>query len=746
MQSGKVYLLAAFLNNSGWKGNLEFSGALLTDSSWVQLSASFTVPQDITLLNVGVRIKPANQNAVIHVDDLALYRSPEDSVLAKPEYTSADRMLMTNEAFGGYLSYLPAYVGQWGYFKVPFFNTFPAGTYKYKIRYFGDQQNSASPSFEIVAGSAHQQIALLPSEADGKFHYAEGSFTVNSPFDTAVIKKRTAGAGLNPIDWVWVGTEDAALSEEQFRIMEPPGNLAAEYVAPSKVQLSWTAPPSQSGIGTYQIYRGSEPGFAANENTLVGNTTECQFTDDMDTAYLRNYYKVVAWNTIYGGNMSPAAQINMLSDNTPPNAASGVTAESLAAGVAAISWQAPNPAGDGDTATVYKIYRLKSGEEIAQVTLVKELTAKDAEFSQCRFFDRGVETGSFRYALVVADKSGLESPPAFSGEVSIVADLYPPQAPVSLDAWLEETPAGQPVPAGTVVLEWHRPAATAQDGDLPTFYNIYRSARDNPRQTGILLARLSAEGKEKVSFLDVTGAGGNMYYYTVISVDKALNESQGASPVRAVRLAVPPFPSALSPVDGTPAVTLPTLEWSGVRPVRDGLSCYLLEIARDSDFQTAITLEVSGTETGGAIQYQLTEQLAAGQWYWRVAVKYESGVQSRYSNVSRFVLLANAQLALSMYTSVTPKFFSPRRGESISLYSVFKEKTEVSIAVYQLDGKLVRRLAERMPVNVNEVYQVRWDGADAVGGKVRNGIYLFLIEAKTAQGQSRQVRRVQVYN
>jgi hypothetical protein len=51
-----------------------------------------------------------------------------------------------------------------------------------------------------------------------------------------------------------------------------------------------------------------------------------------------------------------------------------------------------------------------------------------------------------------------------------------------------------------------------------------------------------------------------------------------------------------------------------------------------------------------------------------------------------------------------------------------------------------------MPVNVNEVYQVRWDGADAVGGKVRNGIYLFLIEAKTAQGQSRQVRRVQVYN
>ena len=62
---------------------------------------------------------------------------------------------------------------------------------------------------------------------------------------------------------------------------------------------------------------------------------------------------------------------------------------------------------------------------------------------------------------------------------------------------------------------------------------------------------------------------------------------------------------------------------------------------------------------------------------------------------------------------------------------------DVSIRVFDAGGRMVRRLAERMPAGMNEV---RWDGRDERGSTVPSGMLFYEVSADGMRQSGRLVR------
>jgi hypothetical protein len=81
--------------------------------------------------------------------------------------------------------------------------------------------------------------------------------------------------------------------------------------------------------------------------------------------------------------------------------------------------------------------------------------------------------------------------------------------------------------------------------------------------------------------------------------------------------------------------------------------------------------------------------------------------------------------------------------EVINYPNPFKEETYINfdltrdglatIKIFTVSGKLIRRLCEDCPVRMGN-NQFKWDGMDAEGDKVANGVYLYKIEVKNGEG------------
>jgi len=62
---------------------------------------------------------------------------------------------------------------------------------------------------------------------------------------------------------------------------------------------------------------------------------------------------------------------------------------------------------------------------------------------------------------------------------------------------------------------------------------------------------------------------------------------------------------------------------------------------------------------------------------------------------------------------------------------------DVSIRIFDAGGRMLRRLAERMPAGMNEV---RWDGRDERGGTVPSGMLFYEVSADGMRQTGRLVR------
>lgn len=120
---------------------------------------------------------------------------------------------------------------------------------------------------------------------------------------------------------------------------------------------------------------------------------------------------------------------------------------------------------------------------------------------------------------------------SFSQDVPAHKDFTPPLPPLKLSAFPTET--------ASVKLAWENPPA-APDGDAQFTYNVYRAAKEKPKEVERVASRLSSPlYEDKNILLNVE------YMYTVTALDDAGNESafSGAATVTVTGSdKIPPYP------------------------------------------------------------------------------------------------------------------------------------------------------------------------------------------------------------
>jgi hypothetical protein len=735
MQSGSVFVMASFFDGGGWKSTKGFPTTLPVGGSWVQLAGTFQIPQGMTGVQVGVRIlPPVNPEAKLFIDDLALYQvSATSFMLEQPEGMA---MIPSEEASGGYLAYRPPTDPQYAYLNYQF-PTLPAGTYKYKIRYRGDPINSGAQ--RIYIGGKDQPEIWFPTKTDAVFFSTERTFTSDGTVNSILIKKWSAlGTGTNPIDWIWIGPEGAIAPEGQVSILEPPGNLTSEYIGPHEVSLSWQPPASESGIGIYQVYRGLTPDFAIGEATHVIDTTETAFSELMDPAHPVYYYKIVAWNSIYGGKRSPSAQTSVRSDNVPPGKPSDLSGSAATAGLVTLNWTPPQEAGDGERAAGYKVYRSEVAPQFGQtpLALIDEQTPgfTNDPLVTMQWKDKGVTTGTnYYYAVSAYDDDGNES------ALSVLSSPLQPTA----DTILPNPPHGAQIDPDTirggVIFTWTTPQAHDQDDDLAEKFIVYRSLAENPSQSWqqggarFELPETAPQAGAARRFVDVTAIPGSSYYYALVSIDKAGNESEPVSWQEIVPLA--PYTAELqAPKAGMAAVDgPPTFTWTQPQAyAEDQVESYSVQLARDENFVQNFLESNPTAETS----YQHSATLAPGVWHWRVKVKYQSGVTC-YSDTESFQSVLNGESGLKVaFFEVSPRIYNPRAGELLFNY-VLAEDSYVTVKLFNIHGKLLKVLQEPLWQSARDGsgalgnHLLYWNGKTAQGQLAPRGIYLIQAEIKT---------------
>jgi flagellar hook assembly protein FlgD len=109
-----------------------------------------------------------------------------------------------------------------------------------------------------------------------------------------------------------------------------------------------------------------------------------------------------------------------------------------------------------------------------------------------------------------------------------------------------------------------------------------------------------------------------------------------------------------------------------------------------------------------------------------IAVAQALGRDGANQNVS---IAAQSGLAAGRVVSATelfPVIPNPVRGEAMVQYSLAQEGP-VSLAIYSVDGRLVRSLAHG--VQGAGEYRPTWDGTDEHGAVVQSGVYFVRFEA-----------------
>lgn len=114
--------------------------------------------------------------------------------------------------------------------------------------------------------------------------------------------------------------ETSAKTSSTLTVTNPPGNLTATSVGPTKIELSWLNPPNYGGpsIMGYKIERKS--GSISNFSVLVTNTnsTTTKYVDSTALVNTKSTYRVSAINSIGASNPSNEASSTPTPQSAPP--------------------------------------------------------------------------------------------------------------------------------------------------------------------------------------------------------------------------------------------------------------------------------------------------------------------------------------------------------------------------------------------------------------------------------------------
>jgi chitodextrinase len=331
----------------------------------------------------------------------------------------------------------------------------------------------------------------------------------------------------------------------------------------TSITLHWDGPlPAQDG-DTATFYR------LMRDGVLIATPATRIFTD---TGLESNHsYEYSVYAVDDADNQSSTAAAGRFStlpaqDRMPPNPPRNLRSPSQTTSSIQMAWDAPSPAGDGDGASAYNIYRNDS--------LIKTLTGREYD-------DVGLTANTiYNYAVYSVDDAENRSLSAAIGTFKTVSvtDIIPPNPPGDLIS---------PSQGETeITLSWSVPP-TANDGDTASYYCIMRN--------GILIGT-----SVTTSFIDGNLTANTEYRYAVFSVDDADNQSINAvSAVFRTSSFVDTIPpnaptNMTSPVQTAESITI---QWIPSKAAGDGDLASYYRIYRD-DALIRTTPSNEFTDTG----------------------------------------------------------------------------------------------------------------------------------------------------
>ncbi len=273
-------------------------------------------------------------------------------------------------------------------------------------------------------------------------------------------------------------------------------------------------------------------------------------------------------------------------DSIPPNTPQNLRFERLAGSTnAALQWDHPSTAVDGDTASRYVVYRFDHGSVVpADLDNAGNIVAVEPGPSSV---PTSVATGgSVYFAVTALDRGQNES------TVSNVIQITAPAAPV-----LASPLSGSADAADSVVLRWH-------SAPMTSWYQIQVST-DSSFQTSLVLNTTVTDTIVVVPAL----AGQVPYFWRVSAVNPGGYGSYAAA--WSFASARPATPGLVTPANPTANVPLsPTLAWNPAAAAQT----YRIQISKSSTFATLVLDTTGVADTSVSVSGLESYTI----YYWRV--------------------------------------------------------------------------------------------------------------------------------
>jgi uncharacterized lipoprotein YddW (UPF0748 family) len=399
-------------------------------------------------------------------------------------------------------------------------------------------------------------------------------------------------------------------------------------------------------------------------------------TDSLTENYYKN--KALLPQMSWKDNVTP---------NNPTNLRYAPLAEVRGNG---ILWDAPSPASDGDTASMYVVYQLndinlEAGELENTENIWKVLSPNYTNLNESdRIADK------MYFAVTALDKNYNESAATEVIEVEVTV----PEIPL-----LVGPEDNAPNTRDTTILSWNN--------SLYSTHNNLQVSND----TGFTDLFYQMDGIVD-TFKAVTGLDGLTEYFWRVSALNIAGETD-YSEIRKFRTGFPNPPALLEPADKLTEVELnPLFVWNTTTLANE----YQIQIAEGLSIEPSIIIfDTLITDTTS-----FTPQLNENKIYtWHVRAKNEYGF-SKWSEVSKFktqILVSvddqNIPLAFSLEQNY-PNPFNPETNIEFSIVN----NGFTTLKVYDILGREVKVLVNEFLDKGN--YKIMFDGSD-----LSSGIYIY---------------------
>ena len=317
----------------------------------------------------------------------------------------------------------------------------------------------------------------------------------------------------------------------------PPSVPAGLTASPAFVQanLSWSASSDNVGVAGYNLYRCTPPALGQNcTGVYLGQTTSTQYIDSGLTSNTLYTYQVQSFDLANNDSaLSPPVTVQTL--RTSANSPVGLTATAVSAQEIDLSWSPPQ---DTTGLSSYLIFSGTSPSNLNQIQTVAKSTTT--------YKNRALAPATAYYYGVEAVESGIDSP---MSPVAWATTLPLPNPPNNVAA----------VPSVTsIVLTWQEDLA---HGGLPVdSYQVYEGP------TPVQMTKVATVTAATYTARSLTPA--TLYYFAVVAVDSANDDSVLSNQSAVSTLPLPPPPTNLAA--STPAATQIALTWQW-EPLPDGL-------------------------------------------------------------------------------------------------------------------------------------------------------------------------------